>query len=201
MVSADIPAELSNLPLEYMISAPMNGAIKAQALAAKTTADFIQNIGFQKDSGGKLTATSVDFSYKSPPPITVGQTTPYEKKLSVPLLSILPIPYLRIKDMTIDFDFKINTTATESAESTTSTNVNASAKWWFVDVSVNGTYTTKNDSSSSVTRTAEMRVVVNAAQDEMPGGLRTVLNILQQSILEQSQGSGGSKGGDSGKKE
>ncbi len=41
---ANIGAELQALPLEYMLGAPLAATITAQALAAKTTVAFIEEV-------------------------------------------------------------------------------------------------------------------------------------------------------------
>ena len=61
---ANIGAELQALPLEYMLGTPLTAAIKAQALAAQTTIDFIEKIGLQEDpnsvTGDELIVRSAD---------------------------------------------------------------------------------------------------------------------------------------------
>jgi hypothetical protein len=42
---ANFGAELQQLPLQYMLSEPLTAVIKAQALAAQTTIQFIQSFG------------------------------------------------------------------------------------------------------------------------------------------------------------
>ena len=50
MARANIPQELRALPLDHIIGSPMVAAIKAQALAAKTTVDFIKEVGLKEAS-------------------------------------------------------------------------------------------------------------------------------------------------------
>jgi len=42
---------LSKLPFDSLIGGPLDAAIKAQATAAKTTVDFIHDVGLQKIEG------------------------------------------------------------------------------------------------------------------------------------------------------
>jgi hypothetical protein len=71
-------------------SGPLLAVIDAQAKAASTTVKFIQGMGF--DSEGH--ARTVDFGYS-----TTNTTTGIveEKKLRVPLLTIVPIPFIRVR--------------------------------------------------------------------------------------------------------
>lgn len=71
------------------VSGPMNAVIIAQAQAAMATVNFIKTIGFDDNNQ----SVNVQFSY-SAINATTGQLT--ENTLSVPLLSIVPIPYIRV---------------------------------------------------------------------------------------------------------
>lgn len=111
---ANIGAELQALPLEYLIAAPLTAAIKGQALAAMTTADFINNVLLETDplaasGSGTASARMVSFSYDSTvtDPNDPNNTNVKTILLSVPLMSIVHTPNLRIQDMTIGFEFKI----------------------------------------------------------------------------------------------
>jgi len=66
---ANIGAELQALPLEYMLSSPLTAVIKAQALAAQTTIDFIEKVGLEEDTTtGELSLRTAQFSFEQPVP-------------------------------------------------------------------------------------------------------------------------------------
>ena len=44
--------ELSQIPFAHLIGSPMKAAIEAQALAAQTTVEFIQKVGFKQPAAG-----------------------------------------------------------------------------------------------------------------------------------------------------
>jgi hypothetical protein len=190
-------------------------AIKAQALAARTTVDFIKEVGLKPralESGetegdttsGKsdqpgFEARYVDFKFDrvleketlTPPAAGAPAGTPSTKtteftvvpsKLTVPLLAIVPIPYIRISDMTIDFEYKIKDV--ETAESTSEKNISADAQasGWFYKVNVKGSYTNKSVNKRETDRSATLRITVNAVQDQIPEGLGKVLDILHESM-------------------
>jgi hypothetical protein len=175
MATANIGAELASLPLGSMIAGPLTAAIQAQALAANSTVDFIQQVGLDKN----LNVRNVTFNYK-----TAGQGA----VLQAPLLSIIPIPFIRIKDMTVDFTFKINTVASDSSNDQTSKEVKAEASggFWGVKVSASASYsnTKASESKSSVDKSAELKMHVNAVQDEMPEGLKIVLTAITGALAK-----------------
>jgi hypothetical protein len=212
---ANIGASLRSLPLGYIISAPMTAAIKAQALAAQTTVDFIKEVGLKPtetsgleadgqplkgdvtsgESGKEaLEARYVEFKFDrvlEETKTTTGSdgtptnTTTYKvvpSKLTVPLLAIVPIPYIRISDMTIDFEFEIKDV--ESKESTTDKNISTSASgsYWFVKGEVKGSYTNRTTNKRETDRRATLKITVNAVQDSIPEGLGKVLDMLNEAM-------------------
>ena len=98
---------LSAIPFSSMIGGPLNACIEAQAMAAKTTWDFIQEVGLNTNPDtGEKTAVNVSFSF-----MQGGRMV----QLNVPLLTIVPIPYIAIHS--IDINFKASISASSSSVS------------------------------------------------------------------------------------
>ncbi|RJS15748.1 hypothetical protein DRW03_32180 [Corallococcus sp. H22C18031201] len=184
--------ELANLNFEQMIGGPLIAVIKAQAQSSITSVDFIKSVGFSKDADGKESPTMVSFTYDKPFETTdeAGKTTiatkPY--KLTVPLLTMLPVPFIRIEETTIDFNAKIN--SVEESQSTRSTELGAGLKvkggWGPVSAELNVNFAYKSSTSNSVKveRTYTMAVHVRAAQADLPEGTVRLLSILERNISE-----------------
>jgi hypothetical protein len=178
--SAIATSALAAIPFDNLIAAPLQAAIKAQALAAMQTVDFIRAVGLQ-EVDGIVQAVNVTFLFQKG-----GRTV----NLIVPLLTIVPIPFIRIDSMSIDFKANISATAAttlnESASSAFDGKVSTSAKWLFVNVNFDASYSSKKDSTATANSTYSveytMNVAVRATQDSMPAGLASILNILQESI-------------------
>jgi len=199
-------AELRQIPFGYLIGEPMKAAIEAQALAAKTTVEFIEKVGFvpkdtlqdmlfvdeskDADAGD---VRNVTFKYKK----TDENGSVNDVSLSVPILSIVPIPYLRIDEMTIDFTAKLNDTIVN----TTKTNfkldstVGGKFKSWWSPVSLefrtSMSYQSSRERASRYTREYSMNIHVRAVQDDIPAGLERVLDLLEQTIKEKPAAAGG----------
>jgi hypothetical protein len=62
--------------------------------------------------------------------------------------------------------------------------VSASAKYGFLSgkMDLKVSYSKKEDVKSNLDRSATFKIHVRAAQDEMPGGLAEVLDILKEAI-------------------
>ena len=112
--------ELAQIDFSSMIGGPLDAVIRAQAQAAMTTVDFIKQVGLNKDG----VANEVAFRYRRP-----GQSgdQDVEHSLVVPLLTIVPVPFIRVDETVIDFKAKIvgvNETDTTGANRTEITGVN-----------------------------------------------------------------------------
>ncbi|MEQ9371391.1 MAG: DUF2589 domain-containing protein [Coleofasciculus chthonoplastes F3-SA18-01] len=181
---------LGEIPFENIIGAPLAAAIKAQALAARETVEFINAVAFVDDN--KKTRT-IEFYYEKGN--GEGKTT--TAKLVVPLLTIVPIPYLSIDSMTIGFTANINAKSESKKEdiATIKTEANAKAEgginlgYWNVKSEFSAGISSKRESKAAQTSAYSveytMDVNVHATNSDMPKGLQTVLGILSQSITSQ----------------
>jgi hypothetical protein len=188
-VQSDAAGQLGALPFGNIIGGPLVAAIEAQAKAARSTVDFIQSVAYKPVDPTQVDADralqTVEFVYVS------GDKN---VKLSVPLLVIVPIPYIRIEDMTIQF--KANISAETASQDTTRTeesrNVNANVTGRYgwgpakVEASFSASYSAKKDSTSAASSKYAveytMDIYIHAVQDDMPAGMQKVLNMLNESI-------------------
>lgn len=189
-IQSDAARELGALPFGNIIGGPLVAAVEAQAKAARSTVDFIQSVAYKPLADGaqpnaEREIQTVEFVY---------ERDSKNVKLSVPLLVIVPIPYIRIDDMTVQFKANISAETTSQDTTTTSTNKNVNANvtgkyGWGpakVEASFSASYSAKKDSTSAAnSRYAveyTMDIYVHAVQDDMPAGMQKVLNILNDSI-------------------
>lgn len=177
---------LSALPFGNIIGGPLKACIEAQAMAAKTSWNFIQEVGLNTDpETGEKKTVNVSFQF-----IKDGRVA----QLNVPLLTIVPIPYIAIQ--TIDIAFKANISASSSSstvenESTaTDAGMAGSATLnlglFKVNSDFHANYSSKKDSTatqdSKYSVEYTMDVAVKAGQDSMPAGLAKVLELLGNSL-------------------
>lgn len=178
--------QLSSLPFDNLIGGPLVAAVDASGQAAMSSYNFINTVGFDENGETRM----VTFTYEK---------NDEKVNLTVPLLAILPIPFIRIESMNINFKANISadtsTKDTSSSSTATSAKLEASARYWFFKAKLNASVSTKRDSSS--TRDSKysveytMDVNVNAVQDDMPAGLSKVLGIMADSIETKSDSSTG----------
>ncbi|WP_156722033.1 DUF2589 domain-containing protein [Streptomyces apocyni] len=177
----DLGAELS-LPFEQIIGGPLQGVIRSSAMAANETAQFIKSVGFNE----KGHAQTVAFSYTSTEPTQTDGTTGHSdvvKKVEVPLLTVVPIPYLQLSKVSLDFNVKIDSVSTRKQEQKIGAETSASAGFWGVKASLKASYDSSSSSSDTVSRSAAMTVRVEAEQGPMPGGMEKILSMLTDNAV------------------
>lgn len=192
--------ELREIPFGFLIGQPLKAAIEAQALAARTTIEFIEKVGFipQDNAQAMLfrdeaidadagTVRNVTFRYSKRDENNIRS----DHTLSVPILSIVPIPVLRIDEVTIDFTAKLTDTVESTAKTDFSlqADANGNFKSWWSPVSLefrtSVKYDQSNTSAARYSRDYTMSIHVRAVQDDMPAGLSRILDILESSIREE----------------
>lgn len=176
---------LAGLPFSQIIGSPLKAAIEAQTMAAQTTWKFIQEVGLNTDENGQKSAVNVSFDF-----LQNGRMA----RLNVPLLTIVPIPYIAINSIDIAFKAKINaessthTEASDSQETKAGGSFSAKVGWgpFSANLNANASYSSKKDSKAtqdskySVEYTLD--ITVKASQDSMPAGMARVLDILNNSL-------------------
>lgn len=179
-------AALTNIPFSNIIGAPLDACIEAQAKAAKKTWEFIHEVGMQTSDDGKTKeAVNVSFTF-----ISNGKI----RRLNIPLLTILPVPYIAIQNIDVAFKANISASSSYGQEDTSSLSGNLegngsmSVGWGPFKASVNlkGGFSSKKDSRATQDSKYSVEYTIDvglrAGQDSMPAGLAKVLEILNGSL-------------------
>jgi len=198
--------ELAALDFEAMLGGPLSAVVDAQAQSAMTTVNFVRSVGFEQG-----TDTPIYVSFKYPKEVSSYQpaveeqrdeegnvTTPareaqaavwQEMTLTVPILTMLPIPFIRVEEAKIDFNAKINSVETREHDR----NLNIGSSWeakagfWGKSVKLKASmsYQSKTRIGNEIKRTYSLAVHIRAVQDEMPEGMERLLGILENAIVSQ----------------
>lgn len=113
--------------------------------------------------------------------------------LQVPILTMLPIPFIRIEETTIDFNAKINSVVEAKTDSSFNINSDLEVKGQYpplfsavtAKLKVSTSYQKNTQSGYKVDRTYSMAVHIRATQDELPAGMERVLGILEDAIVSK----------------
>jgi len=197
--------ELSALDFGSIIGGPLRAAIMAQAIAAQTTTNFIRNFAFLPTPAGstappKLAAVTFDFSQaiglapsggSSSSGGTALSLTSDVTSITVPLLTLIPIPFIRIDTMSISFNANLHSVTTTSESNDFNFSTGGSIGGLFssflgsgmsISVSDRNTY----QQNTTVDDTYSLQVTVHAVQDVMPGGMSQILGIFSNIIQSQA---------------
>lgn len=177
---------LQGIPFKNLIGGPLSACIQAQNDAAMTSINFINNVCLNEDKEtGEKSAIYVSFSF-----IQNGRKV----VINVPLIAIVPIPYIAINSVDINFKATVNGVECESNENTYSeeykrdTNTKSQKRRGFIlnknkkETKINTSFSTKRDSKSTqdskFSVEATIDVSVHAGQESMPAGMAKILEML-----------------------
>lgn len=151
-----------------------------------TSINFINNVCLNEDKEtGEKSAIYVSFSF-----IQNGRKV----VINVPLIAIVPIPYIAINSVDINFKATVNGVECESNENTYSeeykrdTNTKSQKRRGVIlnknkkETKINTSFSTKRDSKSTqdskFSVEATIDVAVHAGQESMPAGMAKILEML-----------------------
>lgn len=101
------------LTLGQIVGEMLSALVRAQAQAAQTTVDFINSVGFTPASGGVASSLrTIQFRYQKPDE----NQTPAEFVVEIPLLGMVDIPLICIRNATLKLDYEIATATEEDAK-------------------------------------------------------------------------------------
>src|SRR2546427_791712 len=102
---------------------------------------------------------------------------------------MVPVPFIRIEQATVDFNAKINAVEYRKTDTTIKVDAELEAKagwlWGSARLKVNASFQRSTSEGVNVERTYSMAVHVRAVQEEMPAGLERILGILEEGIRGQ----------------
>ena len=185
------------LSLSETIGSLMTSLVDAQAQAARATVEFIEDIGTVEGSSELETLhelRTVAFKYRK-------FDENFENKefqVEVPLLGMVDIPLIAVKNATFHFNYKITqTTKEESVPSNTPLSINNSTRAsnnLIVGKSIKalpiarpakivGKFE-KKSSSSQASETGGLDVTIELEKAAMPVGLERILEMLENAAME-----------------
>lgn len=96
----------TSVPLGNLLGSPLVGIVQGQVQAAQATAEFIEKIGFNGtySAEGELgNLRMISFLYNK----TNAQGEQETQRVEVPLLSLVNVPYIEVKDADLEYAIKV----------------------------------------------------------------------------------------------
>ena len=127
----------------------------------------------------------------------------YQKmQIEVPILTMMPIPFIKIDYTDIEFNVKINSVSTTNTEDTSNSDINSDSsfgyKGWGFNASTNLktsiSHQKKSTSGEEVKKDYSLNIKVHAVQDDIPAGMSRILDILEDSISTKAIAAPGGSG-------
>ena len=161
---------LGALDFKRIIGAPLSACVSAQEEAAQATLEYINEVVFRRkdDDPDNLEPVTVTFYFESAGVVN---------RLTIPLLCIVPVPYLQIEQVNLTFQ----ATVTESSMS--DDRLHLKAKY-----SSPGDSGEESDASKAEyqnRRCIDVNLCVTAA--DMPMGISKILEIFNNQLVEVRQ--------------
>jgi len=170
--------QFSGLDMKSLIGAPLTAAADASVQLAQSTADFINQVGF--DGDGKI--RNVDFGYQKRTGNDDGTVDVQELKIQMPILAITPIPNLQVDEVNITFDMEVKESEQSESATDASASISGSGSIFGFKVSVSGSVSSHSSNTRSTDNSAKYHVDVSATNHGTPEGLARVLDIMAANV-------------------
>ncbi|MDO5575334.1 MAG: DUF2589 domain-containing protein [bacterium] len=169
-----VAEQFAGLNIQNLISGPLTAAADASISLARSTAEFINDVGF--DANGKI--RTADFGYQRRTANEDGTSNLEEMKVAVPMLAIVPIPNLQIDEVNILFDMEVKQSEKSESAKDLSASISGSAKFGPVKVNISGSVSSHESNTRSSDNSAKYHVDVRATNHGTPEGLSRVLDMM-----------------------
>jgi hypothetical protein len=189
---------LRSLPLHELIGAPLRAMIEADAQAARATVEFVETVGFVADPSTESEESSVaeagrlrmaEFRYKK-----IDEDNEISEFVaSVPILSLLPVPALQIREGKVSFSANITDITRETSSSTAPQGAPMAAPQAKLGSLVQASklqlitkpakVSGKKDQEEKGTFHLEVEVTITQA--DIPAGLERIFDMMDQAITER----------------
>jgi len=200
MALVNMAEQFQGLPMESLIGGPLTAAADAQILLARSTATFIQTVGFDPPTVGTTDPNRttqgltryVEFDFERPGRSIDDKGNPLIEtvKLKVPLLSIVPVPNLQIDTVDITFDMEVKSSEASTNSTDYEAAVDATGKVGYgpfsLEVKIHGQVKTHQENTRSSDNSARYHVAVHATNHGMPEGLARVFDMMASSVAPYS---------------
>lgn len=195
-MSADTKKVSSQImELKDLISGPLVATIDADTISTRRYLSYLYELAFESydpitGKVGKLRA--LEFNYRTSDSFGV-----HNQKVSIPLLTLVPLPLLQVKEADFDFDIQIidavsadknATFSLKSPEIASATQDDASEGLRLRVSMAASNIEAGEDVKRRQGLSANMKVKVKMRQADMPGGLSNLLSLTTNSLqIEEAE--------------
>lgn len=175
------------MELQQLIAGPLIATIEADAISAQKYLDYLMRVAFESynpstGETGKLRMLTFTYSEQD-------VNGPHRRTVSIPLLTLVPLPLLHVEEADFDFDIKILDALSESVEeqfsleegkSVTNRPETGGFKMRASLAPKQGEAKHSGDLQQSLS--ANMKVKVKMRPADMPAGLSNLLHLTANNV-------------------
>lgn len=186
-----LPVPQGILPIEYLLAAPLEALVRAQAMAAQTTADFVGQVGFETAEDGVTRARMVDFEYlhSQADPNQPGNMLDTPVRVRVPVLSLLTVPNVTVEEASVDLQLRIMGQQAPTTERPTTAPVTREGAKLDPTKSRSALLQPSNGirlvgsiaSPKLADQSASLKVAIKLKQAPTPPGIQQIIDLLGES--------------------
>lgn len=165
---SQVKSVINSIPFEEILGGPLVACVGAQRDASFTAYKFMREVTMNTGKDGEAEPVMVSFSF-----IKDGK----KLKLNIPLLTIVPLPFIQIDY--VDLAFTANVTATEERNG----EAHLTAKYSTETGDEQEDKTEDGSSMSSFTDQNIMKVNIRAVTSDMPPGIAKMQQIFGQHLV------------------
>lgn len=188
-----IGAQFAGLDMGKLIGGPLTAAADASITLARSTAEFINTVGFNADQSARTVLFKFEKSDQDP----LGNPVRNEMRMEVPMLAIVPIPNLQIDEVNILFDMEVRECEKSESSLDVGAQFSVGMNFGIVKVNITGNVSVHQSNTRSSDNSAKYHVDVRATNHGYPEGLARVMDIMAASaapaLLESKMVDGNGK--------
>ncbi|MBQ4766989.1 DUF2589 domain-containing protein [Pectobacterium versatile] len=179
MDSQFIGSVINALPLENMISGPLQAMINAQVQASKAYTDFLLSVCIQNNK-----AVAIQFDYDETlideSGVAKGSVT---KTMRIPLIAAITHPIISIEEGTIDFELEVTQSESSSDDTGEDGNLAASLGWGPFKVRMAGRVSHKSAQTRATDTRAKYSIHTQIKRQPAPEALMRVIDFLTDAAI------------------
>lgn len=165
---------INALPIDKMISGPLNAMITAQVTASKSYADFLQTVCIKDGQ-----ALQLSFDYDE---TVVDQEGNYQgvlqRSMRIPLMAAIEHPNIAIEEGTVDFELEVSSAEASSNTTEAGAELEASVGWGPFSAKMTGRVSHKSEQTRSSDTRAKYSFHTAIRRQPPPEALMRVIEFL-----------------------
>ena len=177
---------VNSLPIEKMVAAPLVATIKAQSEMSMCLAQFIQDVGIDKD--GNMRMVTLKYEENVPNPSDSSKSVSSERYVQAPFLAMTGLPNLAIDSADIAFDLEVSTAEDDTQKNNQDAEVSTEYKSWWSPVTAkfSGNVTHSSEQTRHTDTRAKYSFNISARKQGTPEAFMRIIDTITNSVANPS---------------